>query len=200
MAIIILTPDLTASDVVSAAGVSHRCVVVEATNPADAAGAVVLHQGAHARTIGQSATWRHETRRAGAAHAPCLLVETYWDHDKQAWSCTVSGHGVELSEARLASAVATRRRANQERAARQRRELAAAEQAQQVQADAQDRDRILAEARQLAEEWAPARSSVWEGQHGRLFAGRWDAPYIPGSGPATETREVRITDGVVSLG
>lgn len=80
------------------------------------------------------------------------------------------------------------RRAKVETLARQLESL-------ETQAAADRHEAIRTAALAAAEAWAPGRVAVWQGNDGRWYAGRWDAPYIPGGGTAAETRPVVVSDG-----
>lgn len=178
----------THEDVLIAASVAGKCKVIGCPNPADAASPVTLHAGDHRRQIGQSADYRHNiTADVAESHGALAIVQSWWDNDAQQWYATVDG---DIDEAAVKAVLRKRIARREAKATAERQQLAAAAEEKRTTEYRSAKAAYMAAAKALAEQWAPGRVAVWEGQSGRIFAGRWDEPNQPGYGTATETREV----------
>ncbi len=173
-------------DCVLAAVRAAKTKVVSCPNPADAASPVYLHMADRGKSLGQSADYRHDLDSLASIHS-AALVQSWWDQDAQQWTTTIDG--IDQHEAAVVKFVLARQ---QERDAKIAVENRAKSEAARQQEDAEEKCRVAAAmelCRQAAEQWAPGRVALRLSRC-EVIVGRWDAPFIPGSGMPAEVRRV----------
>jgi len=179
-------------DVVTAVAVVGRCKVAATRSSGDAASTVYVQMGDHQESAGQVADYRHDTTLMAEQNDCRAVVSGY--HDEGQWHQHVRVIEGEINESRVREIVrervAHREKIESAKRAAESRAESARREAEKKAEVAMQRTAALA----AAEGWAPGRVSVWQGNDRRWYAGRWDEPFIPGSGAPTEKRQVIVTD------
>lgn len=182
----------THEDVVLAVGIVGKCRVIATRSIGDAASPVYVQAGDHQENAGQVADYRHDIEVAAKQRDCRVAVSGFYADDH--WEQTVIVMDGSLDEQAVraqVSALVQRDRAKEEAAER----AAGKVREQKRQAAWMAREQIIKNVVEAAvAEWAPGRTSVWQGGNGRWYVGRWNEPFIPGHGPASETREVIVSD------
>jgi hypothetical protein len=180
-------------DTVIAVSAVGKCKVAATRSIGDAASPVYVRAGDYVKQAGQVADYRHDIEAAAQQNDCRASVSGYYGDDQ--WIQTVRfDEDSDEIEGRIL-AIIRKRISAREVAEQEKRTAEAKAKAEQRKLERANIDKmIMAMAREAAEAWAPGRVAVWTVSSGRLFAGRWDAPFIPGHGTPTETREVIVTD------